>query len=275
MAKSITFMTFNGKGGVGKSLVAALTAQTLLKTNAVKNGQYKLKCFDIDPRNPTFTAFKRLNVKHNALRSNHDDNKVDMEKIGQIMEQIVTPNEDVVNVIDIGSGSYGPLFSYMTGADVTEVLRELGHEIYFQIIIAGGQSYTETSNDLLRFKENLPNDLVSVWINNYFGGVSLNTPSGSKTENFLESALYQQCEDQVHSVVNLPPFDPETYGKDLEAMLSAGLTFEEVQGQEEIPIFSRNRLKKMERSFMEATTAILPHALDTPPTAPLAKDEEA
>ena len=52
--KQIHFV-LQGKGGVGKSFISAILAQFIAKNSEVM-------CYDTDPVNQTFAAFKALNV---------------------------------------------------------------------------------------------------------------------------------------------------------------------------------------------------------------------
>ena len=53
--------SLQGKGGVGKSLVASILAQYL------SHKHFDLKCYDTDPVNQTFHSYIGLNVSHLVL----------------------------------------------------------------------------------------------------------------------------------------------------------------------------------------------------------------
>ena len=75
-------MILQGKGGVGKSLIAAILAQYKMGT-----GQQPL-CIDTDPVNATFHGFEKLNVKRLQIMENEEINPRNflISKILQLIE---------------------------------------------------------------------------------------------------------------------------------------------------------------------------------------------
>ena len=65
-------LTLQGKGGVGKSLVAAVLAQYL------KSAGRDVRCIDTDPVNRTFAQYAALNADRLQLRDEH--NRIDQRK---------------------------------------------------------------------------------------------------------------------------------------------------------------------------------------------------
>ena len=73
-------MILQGKGGVGKSLIATLLAQHCKSTGV------KTLCIDTDPVSPTFSGFKAYGVKHLDLMNGDD---VDPERFDELMAMLM------------------------------------------------------------------------------------------------------------------------------------------------------------------------------------------
>ena len=80
-------MILQGKGGVGKSLIAALLAQYKMNT-----GQQPL-CIDTDPVNATFHGFQGLNVKRLQIMENEEINPRNFDTL---VELIAPATDDVI-----------------------------------------------------------------------------------------------------------------------------------------------------------------------------------
>jgi CO dehydrogenase nickel-insertion accessory protein CooC1 len=77
-------MILQGKGGVGKSLIAALLAQ--YKKNA---GQQPL-CIDTDPVNATFHGFEKLQVKRLQIMENEEINPRNFDALVELIAQMLS-----------------------------------------------------------------------------------------------------------------------------------------------------------------------------------------
>ena len=85
MAKIHT--TLQGKGGVGKSLIATTIAQY-----KVNKGQIPL-CIDTDPVNASFAGFKVLNVKRLEIL---EGDEINTRNFDMLIEMIAASPDDVV-----------------------------------------------------------------------------------------------------------------------------------------------------------------------------------
>src|SRR5687767_9544314 len=89
-----------GKGGVGKSLVAAMLAQYF----RARNGS--VKPFDTDPVNDTLSQYKGFETKRiNIL--DEDTNTIDARVFDSLMEDLLST--DAVCVVDNGASTFVPL----------------------------------------------------------------------------------------------------------------------------------------------------------------------
>ena len=125
-------MILQGKGGVGKSLIAAILAQYKMST-----GQQPL-CIDTDPVNATFHGFKELNVKRLQIMENEEINP---RHFDTLVELIAPATDDVI--IDNGASSFVPLSHYLNSNQVPALLQEMGHELVVHTVITGSQALTD------------------------------------------------------------------------------------------------------------------------------------
>jgi len=90
-------MTLQGKGGVGKSLVAAVLAQYL------KNAGRDVRCIDTDPVNRTFAQYNVLAADRLQLRDEH--NRIDQRSFDRLMERFLL-EDGATFVVDSGASTF-------------------------------------------------------------------------------------------------------------------------------------------------------------------------
>src|SRR5215470_7018575 len=91
-------LLLQGKGGVGKSLVAAILVQYLLARGETVNP------IDTDPVNQTLSQYEDLSVQPLQLMR---DGSVDQRKFDVLLERLLT--ESGMFVIDSGAATFIPL----------------------------------------------------------------------------------------------------------------------------------------------------------------------
>ncbi len=224
-----------GKGGVGKSYVAALLAQYYTATS------HPPVCIDTDPVNRTFCRFKALSVQPFELMEKQE---LSQRKFDQLIEQILnSENEKDIMIVDNGAASFVPLTAYMAENNIPSILREQGHEITIHTIIAGGQSLLDTGNGMKFICERFPDSRIVLWLNEYFGSLKYNG-----TE-FEKAKLYKDRADRITALVRLPDLRRETFGRDIEEMLAEGQTFAEGEKNSKFTIMQRQRLRQTWRQI--------------------------
>ena len=126
-------MILQGKGGVGKSLIATVIAQYKLS-----KGQKPL-CIDTDPVNATFNGFKALKVQRVQLM---DGEEINPRNFDALVELIAPSKHDVV--IDNGASSFVQLSHYLVSNQVPELLQAMGHEMVVHTVVTGSQALEDT-----------------------------------------------------------------------------------------------------------------------------------
>jgi hypothetical protein len=229
-------LTLQGKGGVGKSLVAALLAQYFANTGR------DVRCIDTDPVNRTFAQYAALQADRLQLRDEH--NRIDQRLFDSLMERFLV-EEGATFVVDNGASTFLPLWHYLLENNALDYLRENGRKVYVHTVITGGQALVDTLNGFHELAQTSQGRNIVVWVNEYFGRVEADGKKLSEMAAFRESA------EKVCGAVFFAKRNQDTFGRDLEDMISAKLTFNEAMGDGKFPIMAKQRLKLVQRDLFD------------------------
>ena len=232
--KNAIHLSLQGKGGVGKSLVASILAQYF---NA--KGK-RIQCIDTDPVNRTLFQYKALNVTRLELLR---DGSIDPRGFDTLMETLLT--EDTTFVVDNGASTFIPLWNYILENSVVDVLTTAGKQLYVHTVITGGQALLDTLHGFKSLAESSADRNIIVWLNEYFGRIERD---GKK---FEDMGAYRESEGKIFGSVHLPKRNQDTFGRDLEEVISEKLTLEEAIKDGPFSIMSKQRLKVMQRDWFE------------------------
>ena len=226
-------LVLQGKGGVGKSLIAATIAQY-----KAMNGQKPL-CIDTDPINATFEGYKALNVRRlNIL----EGDEINTRHFDALVELIAASEGDVI--IDNGASSFVPLSHYLISNQVPALLEEMGHELVVHTVITGGQALLDTVSGFAQLAGQFPAEaLFVVWLNPYWG------PIEHEGKPFEQMKAYTANKARVSALIPIPVLKEETYGRDFSDLLQARLTFDEALAMPSLSIMTRQRLKIVRREL--------------------------
>ena len=220
-------MILQGKGGVGKSMIAAILTQYKLA-----KGKTPL-CIDTDPVNATFHGYRAIPVQ---LLHIIEGDEIKTRKFDTIIELINGSNDDVI--IDNGASSFVPLSHYLISNKVPELLEEMGHELTIHTVITGGQALLDTMSGFSQMVHQFPEQvLFVVWLNPYWG------PVQHEGKYFEQMKAYTTNKSRVSAIIQIPELKEETYGRDFRNMLQARLTFDEALAMDDLTIMTRQRLK--------------------------------
>ena len=220
-------MILQGKGGVGKSVIAAILAQY----KASKG--HKALCIDTDPVNATFYGYQALGVRKIALM---EGNEINPRRFDAMVEIIASSEQDVI--IDNGASSFVPMTHYLISNHVPALLARLGHELVLHTVVTGGQALLDTVNGFQQLAGQFPAEAsFVVWLNPYWG------PIEHQGLPFEETKTYIDHRSRVSAIVHMPALKEETFGRDLSDMLQARLTFDEALAAASLTIMARQRLK--------------------------------
>lgn len=236
-APNAVHFILQGKGGVGKSLVAALLAQYFRQV-LTGAGLKDVQCIDTDPVNQTLVNYKALGATHIALM---EGSKIDERKFDGLMERLLS--EDGVFVVDNGASSFVPLSNYLIENQAIDMLREAGREVYIHCVVTGGQALLDTLHGFAQLASQAPTKNIIVWENEYFGPIEADGKPFEQMKAFLNN------QDKVRGVVKIAKRNADTFGKDIEEMASRKLTFAEVLAGSDFTIMAKQRIKTVQRDI--------------------------
>ncbi|RZA05667.1 MAG: conjugal transfer protein TraL [Proteobacteria bacterium] len=220
-------MILQGKGGVGKSVIAALLAQY-----KASKGHQTL-CLDTDPINATFHGYHALNVQQIALMENDE---IVPRRFDALVEIMAPSAHDII--IDNGASAFVPLTHYLISNQIPALLARMGHELVIHTVITGGQALLDTVNGFRQLAGQFPAEAsFVVWLNPYWG------PIQHEGKSFEQLKAYQDRKSRVSAIVQIPPLKEETFGRDLSDMLQSRLTFDEALAAASLTIMTRQRLQ--------------------------------
>lgn len=234
-------LTLQGKGGVGKSMIAAVIAQYKKEKGS------RVVCIDTDPVNATFEGFESLDVKRLEIM---DRDEINSRNFDTLIEWIATePADDFV--IDNGASSFVPLSSYLISNGVPDMLADMGHKVIVHIAVTGGQAYEDTVNGFAAIVSQYPESArFVVWLNPYWGPVQSSEGVPFEKDPEYKAAL-KSARGQVLGFVVIENMKKDLAGRDFGEMLKDHLTFEQALQLESLPIMTRQRLKLVKRGFYE------------------------
>ena len=241
-------LIMTGKGGVGKSFVAACQMQTSLELDRSVIG------IDTDPVNKTFAAYKALNVIELQLIKEGTD-EINKRAFDQLIEIVCEQHEKGVKdiIVDNGASSFVPLASYLLANDAINFLTEMGHTVTLHCIIASGQAQLDTLTGLDEMAKKFQSQdcgLV-VWLNEYEGKIEGNG------KPFTEMKVFKQHSSAIKSVISLGQYDGQLHGADVRDMLTKKLTFNEAIESGDFSIMQKQRLKLVKKNIIDAIKAAL------------------
>jgi hypothetical protein len=227
-------MALQGKGGVGKSLISAILSQYLSSKGQDVCG------IDVDPVNQTFSEYQGLRVEClNLLR----EGSIDQREFDLLMERFL--KEVGTFVVDTGASTFIPLWHYILENQALDHLRQKGKRVFIHSVITGGQSLNDTLSGFEALAETTREKNIVVWLNEYFGPV-LQDGAG-----FADMPVCKKHANKLHGSVAIARRTADTFGRDMEEMISRKLTFDEAVKAADFTIMTKQRLLVVQRDLFE------------------------
>jgi CobQ/CobB/MinD/ParA nucleotide binding domain len=152
-------LILQGKGGVGKTVVAGWLAEFL-----IHRGQ-PVHCIDGDPVNRSLAQYKALPV--DKLDLVNQDGVVMRSRYDALIDRFL--NEEAVFVVDNGATAFLPFWTYVVESNIPAVLREAGRRVYVHVPISGGEMLNDTLLGFKTIAETAAEKSLVVWINEFSG----------------------------------------------------------------------------------------------------------
>jgi hypothetical protein len=224
-----------GKGGIGKSVVASWLAEFLMA-----RGQ-PVRCIDGDPVNRSLSQHKTLTVE--KLDLVNQDGVLLRTRYDSIVERFAT--DDAVFVVDNGATVFLPLWTYIVETEMFSVLRQAGRHVYVHVPISGGEMLNDTLLGFKTLAESAPERNLVLWINEYFG------PVARDGKAFNQMQVYLDHQDKVLASVGIPRRSSDTYGETVRTMREKKLTFAEAIASPEFMLVQKSRLHIVRRELFD------------------------
>jgi DNA polymerase III delta prime subunit len=230
-----------GKGGVGKSLVASLLAQYLVDQSRLE------ACFDTDPVNGSLQAIPALKAQPIALLA---DDTLNVQAVDRLVEAIVQAKAEVV--VDNGAASFLPLSRYLVENDISGVLREHATPMVVHTVVTGGGNGMDTLKGLDALVRHFaPGAEIVVWINEFFGAARF------EGTGFEETNVYREHCTHIRGLVHLRKLDPVMFAPNLARMLERHMTFAEAAVSSEFMLMEKSRLFRIKSEIWNQLATVL------------------
>jgi adenylylsulfate kinase-like enzyme len=228
-------LILQGKGGVGKSVIASWLAEFLISRGR------QVRCVDGDPVNRSLSQYKALGAENLDLVN--EDGLIQRWRYVSLVERFLTSAD--VFVVDSGATAFLPFWTYIVESEMIRVLREARRKVYLHVPVTGGETLNDTLLGFSAMASATTDRSVIVWLNEYFGPVT----HGGK--GFEEMQAYSDNRDKILTSVALPQRSPDTYGRTIRAMREKKLTLEEAINSPEFMLAQRSRLHLVRRDLFE------------------------
>ncbi|RYZ85491.1 MAG: hypothetical protein EOP04_15840 [Proteobacteria bacterium] len=224
-------IVMNGKGGIGKSIVAFNIAQFL------KSIDPDSICIDTDPLTPTLVNYKALDPIHIQIAS---ETEVILTRFDEMIEIIIARDNNVV--IDTGASTFLPIAKYLQKNFIFKVLHEEYEKDVFIHVVLNAQTqndYLATTSSLEIIAENFAGACkIVIWLNEF----------GGDLEPFLSSDYYERNKDRFFAIIRIRNPDEMLLG-DIKSMLQTFQLYDEVLKDSSRYVMARSRIKKQRDSI--------------------------
>ncbi len=229
-----------GKGGVGKSLVASILIQYLLKRGL------QVAALDTDPVNASLSRYESLGVKFIDIMNGSD---IDPGRFDEVIRHIDASPPEAHVVVDIGASCFISLCAYMKECCAFEALQAQEHTVYIHSIVAGGVNLVETLNNYSSLVRHFDVPVV-VWLNSFFGDIKIGN------EGFEDCKIYRETAGSISGIVEMPRLGGVHFERDFVDMQTKHLTFEDAVKSTQVHLMNRQRLVMIWRDYQEAIDRI-------------------
>lgn len=233
--KGVIHLVLQGKGGVGKSLVATWLAQYLLAR------QKEVRCIDSDPVNRSLAQYAALNA--DKLDLVNGDGVVERSRFDDLLDRFAT--EDVTFLLDSGATVFLPLWGFIMEIGMIGMLRDVGRQVYVHCVVCGGDMLNDTLMGFETLAKSASDRNIVLWLNEYFGGISRDGKA------FEEMTVFKQNRDKVLGSIAIPQRSPDTFGMAIKRMREKKLTFDEAIQSETFRLADKSRLYAVRKQVFD------------------------
>ncbi len=233
--RTAVHLVLQGKGGIGKSVIASWLAEYL-----IKRGDH-VYCIDGDPVNRSLAQYRSLNVEKLDLLN--EEGLIVRARYDNLLQRFATDNG--VFVLDSGATAFLPLWSYLVESEVIRVLNEMGCAVYVHCVVSGGEMLSDSLLGFDTLASSTPDRNVVVWINEYFG------PVAREGKSFDQMNVFQKHADKVLGSIGIPQRSPDTFGASVLQMREKKMTFDEAIRSDQFMLAQKSRLQIVQRDLYQ------------------------
>ena len=117
-------------------------------------------------------------------------------------------------------------------------------------VVTGGQALADTLSGFNQVAETCRDRNVVVWLNEYFG------PVRQEGAAFADTAVYKKNQEKVLGSIVLVRRNQETFGRDIEEMIAAKITFDQALHSGDFSIMAKQRLRIVKDDLFEQLDAL-------------------
>ena len=229
-------LVLQGKGGIGKSVVAGWLAEFL-----IGHGQ-PVRCIDGDPVNRSLGQYKALEAEKLDLLN--QEGLVMRARYDGLIARFLS--DEAVFVVDSGATAFLPFWTYIVESDIITILRGAGRRVYVHIPISGGEMLNDTLLGFKTLAETAAEKSLVVWINEYFG------PVARDGKTFDQMQVYLENREKVLTSIGIPQRSADTFGENIRRMRERKLTFDEaIRTSTEFYLVEKCRLSRVRNELFE------------------------
>ncbi|MBV8807327.1 MAG: hypothetical protein JO033_01520 [Acidobacteriaceae bacterium] len=228
-------LVLQGKGGIGKSVVASWLAEYLMKRSNT------VHCIDGDPVNRSLAQYKSLNAE--KLDLVNEEGLIVRTRYDALLERFAS--ENAVFVVDSGSTAFLPLWSYIVEAEVIRVLREAARKLYVHCVVSGGEMLSDSLLGFDTLARSTPDRNLVIWVNEYFG------PVARDGKTFDQMNVFQIHANKVLGAIGIPQRSSDTFGATVRQMREKKMTFEEAIQSDQFMLAQKSRLHIVRRDLYD------------------------
>lgn len=233
------------KGGIGKSFLAVALGD-FLRRQAPETA-----CFDVDIGNATFSQFLGLEA---IEIGDEADASIDPQHFDTLFSRLLNLKSDAV--VDFGSPEFKPLMHYVGETETIRVLSDKGVRVVFHTVIAGGAAMEDCFESLEAIVAQVDECAAIIpWRNGFYGTFVTNGRDLANSPEWLAIG------GRLHAVGTIPSSPNSLVRSDVEALQRLRLTFSEVAGSEDLSIWQKSRLHRVEAEFAGQFKTVLKNVL--------------
>lgn len=225
-------LILQSKGGVGKTVVAALYTEWL------REAGHDVAAISTDPANQTLIRYAGLGAQHHEIMDANEH--IDQRRFDLLMEEWLT--KETTFVVDNGASCFHPLWNYIKENDVVELLERAHRRLFIHNVICGGERlYEDTLRGFSDWARIVNDRRIILWLNDYFQVIDL--------DNFEHQPEVMQHKNKVAGLIRLRTPTNEIAARNFQGLLQDCKTFREANTDPAVLLMDKHRLARVKQDL--------------------------